>query len=128
VKRLGFKRLTKPPAPRKPRRFPVWFRNLLAKIGIRQSPIPKPVYAPFRPVVFDTTFFLRMALWGLAGLSFYLLLPIAQRLSPHFSISFWEALRPTLPFQKNHLTELRSPSFRLLAIASLLPILFLPIG
>jgi tetratricopeptide (TPR) repeat protein len=128
VKRLGFKRLTKPPPPRKPRQPPQWLRNLLAKIGIRHSPMPKPVYAPFRPVVLDTTFFLRMALWGLAGLSFYFLLPIVQSLSSHSSISFWEALRANLTFQKNHLNALRSPSFRLLAIASLLPILVLAIG
>ena len=128
VKRLGFKRLTKPPPPRRPRRPPQWLRNLLAKFGIRQNPIPKPVYAPFRPVVFDTTFFLRMALWGLAGLSFYLLLPIVQSLSSRSSISFWEALRANLTFQKNLLSALRSPSFRLLAIASLLPILVLAIG
>jgi tetratricopeptide (TPR) repeat protein len=128
VKRFGLKRVTKPPAPRKPRRPPQWLRNLLAKIGIRQNPIPKPVYAPFRPVVFDTTFFLRMALWGLAGLSFYLLLPIIQTFSSHSSISFWEALRANLTFQKNLLSALRSPSFRLLAIASLLPILVLAIG
>jgi tetratricopeptide (TPR) repeat protein len=128
VKRLGFKRLTKPPPPRKPRRPPQWLRNLLAKIGVRQNTIPKPVYTPFQPVVFDTAFFLRMALWGLAGLSFYLLLPIVQSLSSHSSISFWDALRANLTFQKNHLSALRSPSFRLLAIASLLPILVLAIG
>jgi tetratricopeptide (TPR) repeat protein len=128
VKRFGFKRISKPPAPRKPRQPPQWLRKLLAKIGVRQNTVPKPVYAPFRPVVVDTNFFLRMALWGLAGLSFYLLLPIVQSLSSHSTVDFWPALKANLSFQKNHLSALRSPSFRLLAIASLLPILVLVIG
>jgi tetratricopeptide (TPR) repeat protein len=128
VKRFGFKRITKPPALRKPRQPPQWVRNLIAKIGVRQNTIAKPVYAPFRPVVIDTSFFLRMALWGLAGLSFYLLLPIVQSLSAQTAIGFWPALKANLSFQKSHLGALRSPTFRLLAIASLLPFLVLAIG
>jgi len=128
AKNFGLKRVTKPSPPRKPRQPPRWLRNLLAKIGIRQNTIPNPVYAPFRPVVFDTKFFLRMALWGFAGLSFYLLLPLVQSLSSGPSIEFWPALKANLSFQKNLLGALRSPTFRLLAIASLLPILVLVIG
>jgi tetratricopeptide (TPR) repeat protein len=126
VKNFGLKRVTKPSPPRKPRQPPRWLRNLLAKIGIRQNAMAKPVYAPFRPVVFDTTFFSRMAFWGLAGLSFYLLLPTVQSLSG--SLGFWPALRANLSFEKNLLGALRSPSFRILAIASLLPMLVLVIG
>jgi tetratricopeptide (TPR) repeat protein len=128
VKDFGFKRVTKPPPPRQPRRLPRWLRDLLAKVGIRQNAMAKPVYAPFRPVVFDTTFFMRMTLWGLAGLSFYLLLPIIQSLSSNSAIGFWAALKANLSFQKNLLAALRSTTFRLLAIASLLPVLVLVIG
>ncbi len=67
-------------------------------------------------------------LWGLAGLSFYLLLPLVQSLSPHSSIGFWSAVKANLRYQKNFLLVLRSPAFRILAIASLLPILVLVIG
>jgi tetratricopeptide (TPR) repeat protein len=128
VKNFGFKRATKLPPPRQPRRLPRWLRDLLAKMGIRQNAMSKPVYAPFRPVVFDTNFFKRMALWGLAGLSFYLLLPIIQSLSSNSSIGFWAALKANLSFQKNLLGALRSPTFRLLALASFLPVLVLVIG
>jgi len=128
VKDFGFKRVTKPPPPRQPRRLPRWLRDLLAKIGIRQNAMAKPVYAPFRPVVFDTTFFIRMTLWGLAGLSFYLLLPTLQSLTSHSAIGFWPALKANLSSQKGFLSILRSPTFRLLALASLLPALVLVLG
>jgi tetratricopeptide (TPR) repeat protein len=128
VKNFGLIRTTKPALPRKPRQSPDWLRAFLAKIGIRQNRFPKPVYPKFQPVVFDTGFFLRMALWGLAGLSFYLLLPLAQSISPHSSVDFWSALRANLTSQKNSLIVLRSPAFRILAIVSLLPILVLVIG
>jgi tetratricopeptide (TPR) repeat protein len=128
LKGFGFKRVTRPSPPRRPRPRPLWLRRAFAKIGIRQNAMPKPVYAPFRPVVFDTRFFLQMTLWGLVGLSFYLLLPLVQSLSPDSSIGFWPALKANLTFQKNLLVALRSPAFRILAIASLLPILVLVIG
>ena len=128
VKGFGLKRVTKPLPPRKPRARPLWVRKILAKIGIRQNAVPKPVYPVFKPVVFDTQFFVRIALWGLAGLSFYFLLPLVQSLSPHSSIGFWPALKANLRFQKTFLVALRSPAFRILAIASLLPILVLVIG
>lgn len=128
VKGFGLKRVTKPLPPRKPRRLPGWLQMALAKIGIRQSAVPKPVYPVFKPVVFDTQFFAHIVLWGLAGLSFYLLLPLVQSLSPHSSIGFWSALKANLRYQKNYLLVLRSPTFRIFAIASLLPILVLVIG
>lgn len=128
VKGFGLKRVNKPSPPRRARQWPGWLRSLLAKIGVRQNAMAKPVYAPFRPVVFDTQFFWRMALWGLAGLSFYLLLPLVQRLSAHSSIGFWDEFKANLRYQKNFLSVLRSPTFRILAIASLLPILVLLIG
>jgi tetratricopeptide (TPR) repeat protein len=128
IKNFGFKRVAKPSPPRQPRRPPRWLCDLLAKVGIRQNAVAKPIYAPFQPVVFDTTFFMRMALWGLAGLSFYLLLPLVQSLSSYTAIGFWPALKANLSFQNNLLGALRSPTFRLLAITSLLPALVLVLG
>lgn len=128
IKDFGLKRITKPSRPRKPRQLPKWLRNSLAKLGFPQNAMPKPVYAPFRPVIFDSAFFLRMALWGLAGLCLYLLLPLIQSLSPHSSIDFWPALKANLRIQWSFLGILRSPAFRLLALASLLPLLVLVIG
>src|SRR5690349_2409905 len=46
VKGFGLKRATKPLPPRRPRQWPGWWRNLLAKIGVRQNAMAKPVYAP----------------------------------------------------------------------------------
>jgi hypothetical protein len=128
LKNFGLKRVTRPSRPRNPRRAPRWLRELLARIGVAQDAMPKPVYAPFRPVVFDSRFFIRMSLWGLIGLSFYLLLPLAQSLSPHSSLGFWPALKANLRYQFNVLSVLQSPAARLLAIASLLPALVLVLG
>jgi tetratricopeptide (TPR) repeat protein len=128
IKDFGLKRVTKPSRPRNPRQLPRWLRKSLTKLGFALNTIPKPVYTRFRPVVFDSDFFLHMALWGLAGLGFYLLLPIVQSLSPHSAISFWPALKANLRFQLGMLSVLHSPAFRLLAIASFLPVLVLVIG
>jgi tetratricopeptide (TPR) repeat protein len=128
LKNFGLKRITKIPPPRQPRAFPRWLRNLFAKIGIPQNAMSKPVYPKFRPVVFDGAFFARMILCGLTGLSLYLLLPLIQSLSPDSAIRFWPALKANLRTQLNFLGVLRSPSFRLLALASLLPLLVMIIG
>jgi tetratricopeptide (TPR) repeat protein len=128
IKDFGLKRVTKPSRPRMPRQLPRWLRQALAKMGFAQNAMPKPVYAPFRPVVFDTAFFVRMGLWGLAGLSLYFLLPLVLSLSPHASIGFWPALKANLRSQWGFLTVMRSPAFRLLALASLLPLLVLVLG
>ncbi len=80
-------------------------------------------YGPFR----ERTFLLRMTLWGMGGLSLYLLLPTIHGLSPHEPVGFWVALKAHLKSQKEILSYLRRPAFRVLAVTSLLPILVLAI-
>jgi tetratricopeptide (TPR) repeat protein len=55
---------------------------------------------------FNPRFLLRTALWGVAGLSLYLLLPILQSSSSNSPISFWQALRTNLGAQKYALLSL----------------------
>jgi tetratricopeptide (TPR) repeat protein len=82
----------------------------------------------------DLRFFLRMALLGLAGASFFLLLPLAQTFSPASSFSFWPALRTITIADQTNLHGLISWFFRshreialLLAASSVLPVLLLSI-
>jgi tetratricopeptide (TPR) repeat protein len=72
-------------------------------------------------------FWLRMALWGAAGLSLYLLLPTVQHFSSHGQLEFWPALKTYLKSQKDALHVWRSPALRTLMLASLLPFLLLSI-
>jgi len=80
-------------------------------------------YGPFR----ERPFILRMAAWGLAGLSLYLLLPTMASLSSHGQVNFWTALKAHLKSQKEILGYFRRPAFRALAVASVLPVLVLSI-
>ncbi|MCU0783789.1 MAG: DUF2723 domain-containing protein [Verrucomicrobia bacterium] len=50
---------------------------------------------------FNPRFLGRMALWLLAGLSLYLLLPLLANLSNIQSVGFWPALKANLALQKN---------------------------
>ena len=75
----------------------------------------------------DRRFLLRMSLWGLAGLSLYLLVPLAHLLAAHDQVGFWTALQANLHSQKNALAFLRRPAFRLLIFASLLPLVVLSV-
>ncbi len=70
---------------------------------------------------------LRLAIWGLAGLSLYLLLPVLGSLSPDGQVDFWGALKVHLKFQKGALVGLRSPAMRVLALTWLLPLIVLSI-
>jgi tetratricopeptide (TPR) repeat protein len=82
----------------------------------------------------DIRFLLRMALVGLAGLSLLLLVPLAQRFSPDFSVGFWQALRSVAASYKTALFTLshvflhshREAALVLVAV-SLLPVLLLSI-
>ena len=56
---------------------------------------------------FRFDFLVRMFLLGLAGLSFYLLLPIVQSQSDVASASFWQVLRANLAWQKQVVFTLR---------------------
>jgi tetratricopeptide (TPR) repeat protein len=76
---------------------------------------------------FSRPFLLRMGLLGAAGLSLYLLLPAMASPSSHAHLDFWTALKFNLKAQKEMLASLRNPTFRALALASLVPILMLSI-
>ena len=80
-------------------------------------------YGPFR----ERPFLLRMIAWGLAGLSLYLLLPTIASLSSHGQVDFWTALKAHLKSQKEILGYFRRPGFKVLAVASVLPVLVLSI-
>ena len=77
--------------------------------------------------VLNRRFAARMALWSLAGLSLYLLLPALQGFSSHGRIGFWTALRLHVGSQVIALLSLRRPVFEALALVSLVPLLVLSI-
>ena len=70
---------------------------------------------------------LRMALCGLAALSLYFVLPTVQSFSDVTSVSFFEALKMNLGFEKSSVMSF--PRFRLLLIGltSLMPVFFIGI-
>src|SRR5437773_1204072 len=63
---------------------------------------------------FQANFLLRMLGCGIAGLSLYFVLPLALAFSNHPGITFWDALRANLAFQKFMLMNV--PGARLLAL------------
>lgn len=73
---------------------------------------------------FRFDFLVRMFLLGLAGLSFYLLLPLMAVQSDVEQVTFWQALKANLSFQKNYLMNF--PRWRiaiLIAPYALVPLL-----
>ncbi len=85
---------------------------------------------------FQARFLGRMFLWGLAGLSFYLLLPLVQAVDGASHLGFWTALKLNLgvqrfallavPYNKAALFGGQSPLW-ILGLTSLLPVAFLGI-
>src|SRR5262249_35535526 len=79
--------------------------------------------------VLQSSFLLRMLGCGVAGLSLYLLLPLAWALSGNPTVGFWDALRANLGFQKAMLFN--NPGARFLAIilgtTAILPVLIMGI-
>jgi tetratricopeptide (TPR) repeat protein len=81
---------------------------------------------------FNARFLMRMFLLGLAGLSFYLLLPLVNVFSQGTHVGFWQALHFNfaeqkrllflLPFSKQVLFQVDQPLW-VLALPSLLPVL-----
>src|ERR1051325_1603855 len=63
---------------------------------------------------FNIRFLVRMSLWGLAGLSLYLLLPLVQSLGDISRIPFWQGLKANLAAQKTILFFLPFSKDRLL--------------
>jgi tetratricopeptide (TPR) repeat protein len=87
---------------------------------------------------FNARFLTRTLLCGTAGLLLYLLLPLVQTFSDGVTISFWEALKQNLGFQRamlsmllfNKLALLQGPFGKplwILALTSLLPLLVISI-
>ncbi len=78
----------------------------------------------------------RMFLWGLAGLSFYLLLPLVQAVDGGSHLGFWEALKLNLslqryallsgPYNKGVLFSGQAPLW-ILGLTSVLPVAFMGI-
>jgi tetratricopeptide (TPR) repeat protein len=76
---------------------------------------------------FNLKFIVRMALWGLAGLSLYLVLPAIQTIFAQSDLSFWKALRTLLGLQKNTLLSFPRYIIALVGLTSLVPVLFMGI-
>lgn len=82
---------------------------------------------------FNARFLVRMFLFGLVGLSLYLLLPVVQSIAG--KASFWELLKANVKFQKDTLSFLLNkyqlfrvdPPLWIVAIPSLIPILVISI-
>ncbi len=68
-----------------------------------------------------------MALWGVAGLSLYLVLPMVQAFQPTLHLDFWEALKANLRSQRDALSGLPRGASLVLGLTSLLPLLVLSI-
>ncbi|HXP62126.1 MAG TPA: tetratricopeptide repeat protein [Dongiaceae bacterium] len=77
---------------------------------------------------FNTRFLVRTTLWGLAGLSFFFLLPAVQSQADISRVPFWGALTASLGFQKATLASIHAyftfakEQALLLTVTSLVPI------
>jgi len=85
---------------------------------------------------FNLTFLSRIAICSLAGLLFYLLLPLLAAMNSTTDVSFWQALKYNLGSQKGLLSAITFNRYALffsdrplwvLALPSLLPLLFMGI-
>ena len=80
---------------------------------------------------FNLRFLTRMALCGLAGMSFYLLLPIIGKFSSGLSFSFWEMLKPSLQMDWMVLKLIGNEEVRhnllLMSVTTLVPVLIMAI-
>jgi tetratricopeptide (TPR) repeat protein len=73
--------------------------------------------------ILNVRLLLRLSLWGLAGLSFYLLLPALLGLSSVHHVDFWTALESNLRFQRDSLNLFRRTGLGLLGLTTFLPLL-----
>jgi tetratricopeptide (TPR) repeat protein len=76
---------------------------------------------------FNIRFLLRIAGLGLAGMLFYLLMPLVQSHGAGTPASYWDILHYNLAMQKNILVHLPVKSLWILGLTSLLPLLVLSI-
>jgi tetratricopeptide (TPR) repeat protein len=73
--------------------------------------------------ILNPRFLLGLCLWGLAGLSLYLLLPGLCSLSSVHHLGFWTALKGNLRFQKENVRLFLRTGLGLLALTTYLPLL-----
>ncbi len=76
---------------------------------------------------FNLKFLTRMALCGIAGLSFYLLLPALASAQHDATFTFWEMLKSNIQAQKFFLFLLPRTTILLLSVTSILPVFMLSI-
>lgn len=76
---------------------------------------------------FNLKFLTRMALCGVAGLSFYLLLPAIASAKDSVSFTFWEILKSNIMAQKSLLFLFPRTTILLLSLTSILPVFMLSI-
>jgi len=76
----------------------------------------------------DLRLCIRMTLFGLAGLSLLLLLPLIANFSHDRHLEFWPALRSVLGAYKNMLFRFPKSVILLLSLTSVLPVIFMGIG
>ena len=76
---------------------------------------------------FEFRFLARMFGWGTAGLTLYLLLPLANALNDQSGLSFWQALRFELAGQKNALLGFPRYLVAIASLTTLLPCLLIAI-
>jgi predicted Zn-dependent protease len=80
---------------------------------------------------FNVGFLLRMTLSALAGLLFFLLLPIVNKFSGDFSLSFWELLKPPLSLDWQVIKAIGDGDLRhnliIMSVTTFLPVLVMAI-
>jgi tetratricopeptide (TPR) repeat protein len=80
---------------------------------------------------FNARFLLRLALCGLAGMMFFLVLPLIAKTSATFPVGFWEALRPNLRMEWLVMKAIGDGGVRhnlaLMSLTTLLPVLVMSI-
>ncbi len=80
---------------------------------------------------FNVRFLARMALCGLVGMMFFLLLPVLVKLNPDFSMGFWEMLKPALRLDWLVMKAITNGEVRhnliLMSVTTLLPVLVMSI-
>jgi tetratricopeptide (TPR) repeat protein len=80
---------------------------------------------------FDLQFLTRMFFCGLAGMLFFLFLPLLTKLTGHFHVSLWDVLHPALSADGSVLHSIANADvwrdLALISLATLLPVLVLSI-
>jgi tetratricopeptide (TPR) repeat protein len=76
---------------------------------------------------FNVRFLLRLVVWGLAGLSLYLLLPCLAGVSSAGTVGFWSALKANLKFQKEALSWFLREPWPTLGLTSTLPLVVIAV-